>query len=144
MKNSLSVRAARPADLKTIIEILDQSDLRYSHETLNGFQLAEKDGLIAGIVRLDEQQDFIFLTSLGVRPEFQKQGIATALLEQLFKSIKKPIYLYTIIPDFFSRLGFVPSPVPPSLPPKKIFGCDECFPDRCCCMVKLNGDPPLS
>ena len=144
MKNNLSVRPARSSDLPIILEILDLADLRYRHETLNGFHLAEIDGRIAGVVRLDEHPDFVFLTSLGVRPELQQQGIATTLLKSLFKDINKPIYLYTIIPEFFARLGFIKTDPRPDLPPKEIFGCDECFPERCRCMVKLNGDTPLS
>ncbi len=143
MKNNITVRAARPADLPAILEILELADLRYRRETLDGFHLAERDGRVAGIVRLDERPDFVFLTSLGVRPELRGQGIGTALLRQLLRPLRKPVYLYTIIPGFFARLGFARTDAPAALPPKELFGCDQCLPGRCLCMLKSPDDTPL-
>lgn len=138
------IRPAAPADLTAISRLLDAADLRYSAETLDHFTVAEVNGLIAGVVRLEEYPDFYFLTSLGVLPAREKQGIASALLQALLKGRAKPVYLYTIIPGFFRRFGFRETAPVPGLPAKEIYGCDQCVPGQCVVMVKYPDDPPLS
>ena len=59
---------------------------------------------------------FLFLSSLAVRPEARDDRIASQMIEQLAAQAGKPIYLYTIIPEFFRKLGFQDSlflPQPP-------------------------------
>jgi N-acetylglutamate synthase-like GNAT family acetyltransferase len=87
-------------------------------------------------VRLEEHRDFLFLTSLGVLPAFRHREIAAGLLISVLAKAAKPVYLYTIIPEFFKKQGFSETTTYPALPPKNIFGCDECAPGRCVVMVK--------
>jgi len=138
------IKKADPADIPAIARILDEAGLVYPGQPADGFFVAVDNGSIVGIARLEEQARFNFLSSLGVSQANRRRHIASSLVKYLIGINNKPTYLYTIIPDFFSRLGFVPSPGRPDLPPKEIFGCQECEPDRCHCMVKLNRDTPLS
>jgi N-acetylglutamate synthase-like GNAT family acetyltransferase len=130
------IRPAQPSDLAAIILVLDAADLRYSTETLTDFTVAEAAGQIAGVVRLEEHPQFLFLTSLGVLPAQKNKGIASSLVRAVLKDQAKPVYLYTIIPDFFRRFGFTESALIPGLPAKEIYGCDQCVPGRCVVMVK--------
>jgi N-acetylglutamate synthase-like GNAT family acetyltransferase len=132
----IAVRPARSTDKAAIIKVLDAADLRYSAETLNNFTVAEANGAVVGVVRLEEHPDFFFLTSLGVLPAAEKKGIASALLRSVATGKKKPVYLYTIIPDFFRRFGFKETAPLAGLPAKEIYGCDQCFPGQCVVMVK--------
>ncbi len=132
----LNIRPAATADINAIIQILDEADLRYPGENYDGFWLAEKAGRVVGVVRLEEHPDFSFLTSLGVANDSLHQGTAKALLNQVSMQASKPIYLYTIIPEFFRKFGFVIIPRLPSLPAKSPYGCNKCFPDQCVTMVK--------
>jgi N-acetylglutamate synthase-like GNAT family acetyltransferase len=132
----IRVRPATAADAPRIVKILDEADLRYQQETFNGFLLAEKAGEVTGVVRLEEHPDFIFLTSLGVAAAHQHQGVATALLNYVLQAVRQPIYLYTVIPDFFRRFGFRETIPLPGLPDKTIYGCNACFPGQCVVMVK--------
>jgi len=132
----LNIRPANDNDAPGILKVLDESDLHYSSEVLKDFYLCEEDGQIVGTVRLEEHQDFVFLTSLGVLPAHRHQGIATSLLINVLANLTKPVYLYTVIPDFFTKYGFTETTIYPDLPPKQIFGCDECVPGHCVVMAK--------
>jgi N-acetylglutamate synthase-like GNAT family acetyltransferase len=130
------IRSAAPADSPAIIRVLDAAELRYSTETLNDFIVAEVDGLIAGVVRQEEHPDFRFLTSLGVLPAARNKGLASALVQTALKGTTKPVYLYTVIPDFFRRFGFQETAPIADLPAREIYGCDTCEPGKCAVMVK--------
>jgi len=75
-------------------------------------------------------------------------------MNSVITEAKKPIYLYTIIPDFFIRFGFKSLTTQPpnnptthqpiSLPPKSPYGCDQCLPGQCVTMVKYPGDTKVS
>lgn len=132
----LSVRPARQKDDPDIVRILNDADLHFSGEKLADFQVAELDGKLAGIVRLEEHEDFVFLSSLGVAGDQRNKGVATALLKTIFERTGKPIYLYTVIPQFFKKFGFHDTTPRPQLPPKETFGCDQCSPGSCSIMVR--------
>ncbi|MDD4179503.1 MAG: GNAT family N-acetyltransferase [Candidatus Margulisbacteria bacterium] len=142
------IRLATDSDIDQIKKVLSEADLRFTQETLNGFCVAEINGEIIGLVRLEEHDDFLFLTSLGVATAHQHKGIASELMNSIISKAKKPIYLYTIIPAFFIRFGFKPvsQPYPQqlNLPPKGIYGCDKCVPGHCLTMVKCPGDTKVS
>lgn len=132
----LLIRRAKKSDNHALHKILDEADLHYSNQKLDDFRVAEMDGTIVGLVRLEEHEDFFFLTSLGVAGDQRNKGIASAILKNIFAEAHKPIYLYTIIPDFFKKFGFTVTDSHPRLPPKEVFGCDQCRPGSCFVMVK--------
>ena len=134
------IRPAYKSDQSAIMEVLKEAELLYPYNVLEGFMVAEEGLQIVGVVRLQEINGIIFLTSLGVRTAWRDQGIASALLKAVSRSTKKPIYLYTVIPEFFTRFGFAEMSAPAILPPKQIFGCEECYPARCVCMGRISDD----
>ena len=91
----------------------------------------------------------------------QGRGLGTKLLKQLLnlaaqKNYTKPVYLRTIIPQFFKKACFrvvKESPAPAnfatkryplnayhlSLPPKENAECRWCQPEKCTLMIKLPG-----
>ncbi|MBI5700379.1 GNAT family N-acetyltransferase [Candidatus Saganbacteria bacterium] len=133
------VRKATPNDKETIDKILKELDIYFFAQEYNDFHIAEKDGAVAGVAKLTKYGDILFLSSVGAATGFQGQGIATELLNELFKNAQLPIYLYTVIPDFFKKFGFIETPPIPSLPKKNLLECNECFPGKCACMVRAPG-----
>ncbi|WP_126146818.1 GNAT family N-acetyltransferase [Synechococcus elongatus] len=107
MVSSLQIRAAQPADLPEILtlirelasfeelehQVIEDPDLLNEHlfgpQPYASVQLAEWDGAIAGYVLYFmtyssfRKQPSLYLEDLFVRPSFRRQGIATALLQQL-------------------------------------------------------------
>ncbi|MBU0686237.1 MAG: GNAT family N-acetyltransferase [Candidatus Margulisbacteria bacterium] len=134
------IERAQEKDKAQIVKILEELDLLATHQAFGGFWVAKKDGKVVGTARLKEYDNFFFLSSVGVRPGYQKHGIASQLIKELFTKAAKDIYLYTIIPDFFKKLGFKPVSPPAFLPPKDPVECQECIPEKCTCMVKSKHD----
>lgn len=135
----LKARPSRPKDNPRIKEILEELGLSYPSQTLDDFWVAEKNEKIVGLVQLKDHKTFFFLSSLGVSTSEQKQGIASFLVKEALKSAAKDVYLYTIQPEFFKRLGFKVVPPPPFLPAKSSFECRSCVPEKCVCMgISVN------
>lgn len=131
----LAIRKAQATDRPAIAGIIKQLDLAYPAQTFNNFWVAEDCGKIFGVVELREFSGFFFLSSLGVEEKHQHLGIAADLLASMLAGLKKDVYLYTTIPDFFSRFGFqIIADQPKGLPPREKFSCRECTPETCVCM----------
>ncbi len=132
----LKIRKASEKDTKEILKTLKELDLFYPAQELNNFWVADKEGKIAGVVKLEEFDDFFFLGSLGIKKKYQNQGIADSLLKEILKTANKNFYLYTTIPEFFKKFGFrVISPLP-TLPSRDAFECEYCSPEKCVTMVR--------
>ncbi len=142
-KTMIKIRKAQEKDKNEILRILKDLDLYYPSQSLNNFWVAEKDGKIVGIVQLEEYEAFFFLRSLGIIQKHRKQGIATSLLGEIFKTTQKDIYLYTISPKFFEKFGFKVCAPFPDLPSKEALGCKECYPEKCVCMLKRKAKARL-
>ena len=132
----LNIHHAKKADIPAIFALLQRLDTPVPKETDSDFWVAKQNGKIVGVARLEEYKDFYFLSFVGTDPEHQRQGIARHLLEKIFKDLGKDVYLYTIIPEFFERLGFKITLITDNLPSKENLGCEQCEPDKCVCMVK--------
>lgn len=76
-----------------------------------------------------------YLGYVGVDPRRRGEGIATQLLADLLASRDRPVYCYTVIPDFFRRLGFHVGKPHPAIPTREENDCEGCDPARCTCMV---------
>jgi len=131
------VRPAKAEDYPEIIKLISEIDEAYPGFAPDSFWVAEEVGTIVGTVRLIYYPNFVFLESLAVKKDHQGLGIAKKLLADSLKTIKKDIYLYTIIPDFFQKIGFTPiSPPPDFLPGKARYECQFCKPSNCTAMVR--------
>jgi N-acetylglutamate synthase-like GNAT family acetyltransferase len=148
----LTIEPAQNKDAARISEILKRLDLYHPSRIPDDFWVAQMDNKIVGVACLTEHDDFFFLSSVGVLEEHQRKGIAKALLEKIFKDLKKDVYLYTIIPGFFKKfrfeiverrcptqdVGHSPPHIPGNLPSKESLGCENCLSDNCVCMIKGN------
>jgi len=139
------VKRALKEDSAAIKKIVEDLDLSYKGFEVSDFFVGKLDGKIVAIARVQAFDDILFLTCVGVIEKYQGRGIAKAFLEKLTAIHKdKDIYLNTVIPEFFQKLGFHSldlldpslSELVKTLPPKKLFNCEECFPERCRFMVK--------
>lgn len=132
----VKIRKATSSDKEAIDKILIELDINYSAQEYDNFYVAEVNGQVVGTARWNEYDEFFFLSSLGVALNSQNQHIATIMLDKLFNNIKKPVYIYTIIPDFFKKIGFKETVPILTLPKKNLLECDDCFPGVCLCMVR--------
>ena len=78
--------------------------------------VAEMDGKIAGHILFTEAKvgddTVLVLAPLSVLPEFQKQGIGTALIEEGHKIAREMGYQYALVlgsDTYYPRLGYLPA-----------------------------------
>ncbi|OGC21284.1 hypothetical protein A2291_06220 [candidate division WOR-1 bacterium RIFOXYB2_FULL_42_35] len=132
----ITVYQAKPTEQAEIKRFLQKLDLFYHGQSLEGYWLAKENDHIIGSVQLQTFPDFIFLSSLAVLESHRHQGAAKKLLNQALKSVVQDIYLYTIIPDFFEKFGFIKTAPIANLPSKNTYECEYCQPNKCVTMVK--------
>jgi N-acetylglutamate synthase-like GNAT family acetyltransferase len=132
----LDIRKAKAGDKDAVIGILKDLDIYYSALKFKDFWVASLGDRIIGTAQLEEGPDFLYLGSLAVIEGQRKKGVAGALLNKLLSGHKKDVYLYSTIPEFFSKFGFKPANPLSNLPSKARYECDECHLDKCVCMVK--------
>jgi N-acetylglutamate synthase-like GNAT family acetyltransferase len=136
-----TLRRAIGADEEGLRTLLEELSLVRPSLVVERFWVAEEGGAIVGAAHLEPVGDHLFVSSVGVRRAHERRGIATALLTRMFARSTRRIYLYTVIPAFFERLGFRVAPVPRALPPRELFGCDACERTKCVCMVRVPNVP---
>jgi amino-acid N-acetyltransferase len=132
----MKIRAARKTDFAQIRALAASFNLDYGDMEADDFWVAAAGKKIVGICGLKKHADCQELCSLGVAPVFQKRGLGRKLIGALLEATDGEIYLTTIIPGYFERLGFEKAdPLPPSLvkPPEWCLGCR---PDLCRALVK--------
>ena len=132
----IKIRPAATKDEEAVVKILKDQDIYYSALAFKDFFVAEDEGTVVGCAQLEERPDFFYLGSVGVSPSYAHKGIASKLLNRILKDLKKDIYIYTIIPDFFTKFGFEPASPRKDLPSKDRYECEDCHSDKCVCMVR--------
>lgn len=132
----MRIRKAGPADFAQIIGLAKGYGLNYFGMEADNFWVAEEGLQILGIIGLRRYRDCQELCSLGVIEEFRKRGIGTKLVFALLAEVKDDVYLATIIPRFFEKLGFKSAEdIPPSMV-KTSDWCEGCTKERCVVMVR--------
>lgn len=81
--------------------MLDDEDLQ-----IKQFLIAHQNDTFIGFGRIRQHKDAIELCTLGVIPEFRGKGAGKKLTQELIKKAKSTIYVVSIIPEFFRKLGF--------------------------------------
>ncbi len=133
----MKIRPAGPEDYPEILELLRVLELDYPARDLTRFQVGELEGKVLAIAELKEYDDFCLLSCVGVREDLQGSGLGLKLVNRVLKDVRKDVYLYTLVPGFFKKAGFVEAGSPPAtLPPRIIYGCTSCDPTFCRCLVK--------
>lgn len=137
----MKITKAVPRDGAQIAGLLDELDLYHPSCRPEDFWVAKKDESVIGITCLTDMGEYLYLSSVGVAEGRQKQGVARALLEAALKNAKKDVYLYTVIPGFFKKIGFEISGPPKVPPPKDALECEACQSSKCVCMRKPRTGP---
>ncbi len=114
-EGDLSVRAARPADLGELLELLAAVGLPPEGvaESLENFLLARAaDGALVGCVGLERHGRLGLLRSAAVAPGLQRSGLGSRLTEELLgraraEGLEEVLLLTTTAREFFARrFGF--------------------------------------
>lgn len=80
---------------------LDNRDLR-----IEQFTVAKQNDVLLGFARIRKHNGCDEFCSLGVVEKERQNGIAKLLTEHAINTSSQPLYLVTIIPEFFETLGY--------------------------------------
>ncbi len=134
----MRVRKAKKADLPQIIRLAKKCDLDYSGMESDSFWVAAEGPKVAGIVGLKEHPDCVELCALGVEEASRGTGLGRKLVSAFMKKAPGEVFLATIIPSFFEKLGFRRVTEIPASMVKKSDWCRDCRKDLCTVMVKSH------
>ena len=136
-EEGFAVRPAEAGDYPRIRELLAALELDYPARDLSCFWVYAGNGRIAAIAELKEFPDFLLLSCVGVDESLQGSGIGKAFVTEILSQLQAPVFLYTLVPGFFRKVGFEEArEVPATLPPRSYYGCQNCVQQGCTCMVK--------
>lgn len=128
--SAVELRAARPADLPGIEELLTASQLPLAGvaENLNGFVVAESDGAIVGSAALEVCRDNALLRSVAVAPEWRSRGLGRALVTRVVadgeaRGLRALYLLTTTAEHYFPSFGF--QPITRDAVPAEVQGTEE-------------------
>lgn len=113
--DSVTLRAACPADFPRIIQLLTNASLPLEGvpDGLARVVVAEVEGELAGVAGLETYGTSALLRSVAVSSQHQGKGIAAVLVQRLLQEARSDaihdVYLRTTTAEgYFPKLGFSP------------------------------------
>ncbi|MEW5901628.1 MAG: GNAT family N-acetyltransferase [Acidobacteriota bacterium] len=131
----MRIRRARPEDWPEIFRLAQKYSLDYPGMEADEFWVAEEKGELVGIVGLKAFPAGQELCALGVEEYWRGRGLGRRLVRAILKRAGRDLYLATVVPGFFSRLGFRKAEAIPSSMLKDPAWCAGCAKDGCTVMV---------
>jgi amino-acid N-acetyltransferase len=108
-----TIRAATPADLPRVEQLLEASDLPLVgvRDALGDFVVAEADGELVGVAGLEICCDDALLRSVAVHPDWRSKGVGRALVTRAICDAEargiQALYLITTTAErYFPSFGF--------------------------------------
>ena len=106
----LEVRRARPGERDSLLRFYER--LGYAGHVSNDATafVAELDGQMVGLLRLEQEFGATVLRGMRVSPEYQRQGIGSRLLQAVADHLgTDPCYCvpYSHLTAFYGQIGFV-------------------------------------
>jgi len=136
------IRKANKEDFQKIFSLAEKFDLDSVDMDTDNFIVAEENGEIVGIGQLKKFGNDFELCCLGVEANSQKKGIGKELVKALVSISKEAgngnVYLATIIPSYFEKLGFQVVKVFPEFMRKKEEWCGFCKDRKNCTVMQYK------
>ena len=106
--NKITISDASEADMETVIAEAKALDLDGQDANTDQFVVARNENKIVGFGRIKKYADCMEVSTVGVVRDQQRMGIGTMVVNALLNKIKGEVYVICVIPEYFSRFGFVP------------------------------------
>ena len=132
----ITYREAISQDSERLKALLKELGLFDPDLVFEKVHLAVDGDQLVGLAHLRQAGSALELTHVGVLPAYRGQGVARGLIGTLLKDLRKDVYLNTIDPGFFEKLGFVRTDEFPAQYNKPAGWCRGCSPEKCVSLVK--------
>ena len=73
----MAIQRAKKSDKDEIIEILTEQELLYPSIKFDDFWIARASDTISSVARVEEFENFCFISSVGTRDNFKNRGTAS-------------------------------------------------------------------
>ncbi len=108
---NFTLRRARETESRQIKDLIHMVGINPMDLDWKRFIVAvDADGRVIGTGQIKPHgKEILELASIAVRPEFQGQGVARAVIEHLLKDSPRPLYLtcLSIMEPLYQKFGFV-------------------------------------
>lgn len=101
-----TIEACSEKDFPLVVKFIEQMQLDSNDLRCNQFLTVKRENQLIGFGRLRNYAGCDELCSLGIIEPFRNKGAGTFLASELMKKCTKPLFVVTIIPEFFKRIGF--------------------------------------
>src|SRR4051812_37601455 len=105
----VTIRPAVAADQAAIKRIIHEAEINPNHLDWPRFVVAEVGGKVVGVGQVKPHKDGSReLASIAVIPDYQRQGIASRIINTLLAREHEPLYLMCEVKNetFYERFGF--------------------------------------
>jgi N-acetylglutamate synthase-like GNAT family acetyltransferase len=135
----LVVRKSNKDDRAAIDRLIDDLELSHNALSCDEFWVGELNGEVVAIAQITPVGASHVLSSVGVRADHRRRGLAGTLLDRMLERVEGEVYLFTLEPSIFATMGFEPASPPEGVERFRVhYECDACHAERCVCM-KWNG-----
>jgi len=138
----MRIRKASKADFPQIQGLARKYGLDYAGMEADDFWVAGEGDRILGLCALKKHPDCLELCALGVDEKRRGRGWGERLVRAVVRNAKGELFLATVIPGFFARLGFKRTAAVPASMVKNKEWCAGCTPELCAVMVRRGEDEP--
>ncbi len=134
----LEIRKARKQDKAPVMKLIKESDLFVPRMKYEDFIVAYRGENLVGVARFKTHKKSRLheLSNVGVKDGWRKCGIGSLIVSKIIDKTKYDMYINTINPGFYEKLGFKTVKEAPKPLRKNSTWCKGCDKKSCATMVK--------
>jgi len=132
----VEIKKAEPSDVPAALEMAARHEMDYEGLEKDDIWMALEAGRLLGIAALRRFPEGVELCGLVVDSEERHNGVGGRLVQAVLQAVPGDVYLQTIIPGFFARLGFDKVDRPPAFIAKPPSWCVGCQRELCTTMLR--------
>ncbi len=102
----ISIQPCSPEDFPEVEKNIALFCLDDIQPSLSQFITAKNKNNVVGFARTRNYRSCNELCSLGVKEDLRLKGIGSKLVTEIIKQNAGPLFVVTIIPEFFKKFGF--------------------------------------
>lgn len=134
----MEIRKAVKKDKEPIMKLIKEAGLFVPCMRFDDFFVAYRGENLIGVAKLKTHGKYKIheLSNVGVKDGWRKCGIGSLLVNKMIDRAKYDMYLNTVNPGFYEKLGFKETKEVPKVMKKNRTWCKACDKNLCKTMVK--------
>ncbi len=134
----LEIRKAKKQDKAPLLKLMKETGLFVPRLRMEDFYVAYRGENLVGLARLKtyKQHRMHEISNVGVKDGWRKCGIGSMIVSSVIDKARYDIYLNTLTPAFYEKLGFKKAEKVPTPMKKNGSWCKGCEKDKCTTLMK--------